>query len=190
MTLHRRQWQRKTGMAALGALAVSALSLGLAPEGATAHDQHTANAMMHDQDGREIGKVVLTETDQGVHIKASLTNIPAGAHGFHLHETGSCEDGFKAAGGHYNPEGNSHGFYHGDGRHAGDLPNIHAEGDEIANAEMFTDLVSLNPDADNSLMDSDGSAVIVHQYPDSYGEQAGAGGRIACGVVTRIKHEH
>ena len=33
------------------------------------------------------------------------------------------------------------------------------------------------------LMDDDGTAVIVHENADTYGEEAGAGDRIACGVI-------
>ena len=32
---------------------------------------------------------------------------------------------------------------------------------------------------------ADGSAIIVHEKPDTYGEDAGAGGRVACGVIAR-----
>ena len=47
---------------------------------------------------------------------------------------------------------------------------------------MFTTLV----DAE-MLMDDDGSAIVVHENPDDHVTQpiGGAGGRVACGVLSR-----
>jgi len=56
-----------------------------------------------------------------------LEHVPPGKHGFHIHENGDCGDGGKAAGGHYNPNGVSHGLLLRDGfqkAHAGDLGNV------------------------------------------------------------------
>ena len=37
------------------------------------------------------------------------------------------------------------------------------------------------------LMDDDGSALIIHENGDTYQSDAGAGGRVACGVITQTK---
>ena len=72
------------------------------------------------------------------------------------------------------------------GMHAGDMPNITVP----AGGKLTFDI--LNPDVTlkagpNSLMDADGSAVMLHAAADDYkGDPAGnAGARIACGVVTK-----
>jgi len=62
---------------------------------------------------------------------------------------------------------------------------IYAGADGAARADYFTAAVTLDADADLSLFDADGSAIIIHENPDTYGEDAGAGGRVACGVITR-----
>jgi Cu-Zn family superoxide dismutase len=117
-------------------------------------------------------------------LHADLKNVPEGGHGFHLHETGKCTPDFDAAGGHYNPKGKDHGFA-GDGPHAGDMANVYAMADGRVLADILNPRVSLFPDSDVTLFDEDGSAIILHEKPDSYGTKAGAGDRIACGVVER-----
>src|SRR4051794_7145630 len=49
------------------------------------------------------GDVVLTDTMQGLRVSGTLVNLPAGNHGFHIHEFGSCVNKADAAGSHYNP---------------------------------------------------------------------------------------
>ena len=136
-------------------------------------------------DGQPRGQVTLTEGPNGVLVQVRAANLTVGEHGFHIHETGECAPDFSAAGGHYNPGGAGHGLMHPEGPHAGDLPNIHAGATGSARADVFTDAVTLAEGADNTLFDADGSAIIVHESPDSYGAEAGAGGREACGVIER-----
>jgi len=143
-----------------------------------------ATADMTDADGNAVGTVTFTESDQGVLIRAELEGLPEGWHGFHLHEAGSCSPDFSAAGDHFNPEGAGHGLLAGGDHHAGDLSNIWVHADGSAKADIFSTDVTLAADGASSLDDDDGTAVIVHENPDSYGEDAGAGGRIACGVLS------
>lgn len=56
--------------------------------------------------------MVISETPYGLLFTPSLKALPAGVHGFHVHEKGSCEPGMKdgkavaalAAGGHFDPQ--------------------------------------------------------------------------------------
>ncbi|MSU91400.1 superoxide dismutase family protein [Rhodobacteraceae bacterium 2CG4] len=143
-----------------------------------------ASAEMTDADGNPVGTVTFTESGHGVLVRAELQGLPEGWHGFHLHQTGSCEPDFAAAGDHYNPADAGHGLLTGGAHHAGDLTNIWVGADGAAKADMFTTDVTLETSGEATLNDDDGTAVIVHENPDSYGEDAGAGGRIACGVVS------
>ena len=145
----------------------------------------TATASISGADGASMGTVVLTQGPNGVLVSADVTGLSPGWHGFHIHETGACTPDFSAAGGHYSPGGEGHGLLHEDGSHAGDLPNINAGADGVARAEHFTDKITLAEDADNSIFDDDGSAIIIHAKPDSYGPDPAAGDRVACGVITR-----
>ena len=159
-------------LAALALLAAAACSSGdYSPEGVGA----TARASLAGPDGQAMGEVTLTQTRTGVLIAADVTGLTPGAHGFH----------FSAAGSHFAPGGEPHGFLHDDGPHAGDLPNIHAGEDGNAHAEYFTDAVTLDDGADHSLFDDDASAFIVHAGPDDYRDVASAGARVACGVIER-----
>ena len=143
----------------------------------------TATADMVAPDGARVGIVTLEEGPNGVLVSAHLEGLTPGSHGFHIHTIGTCTPDFAAAGDHFAPNGHSHGFLHAAPMHAGDLPNLHAAANGTAAADFFTDRITLNPDADTSLFDADGSAFIVHALPDSYGAEAGAGGRVACGVI-------
>lgn len=143
----------------------------------------TAAATMRGPDGEEMGTVTLAQGPRGVLIQARISGLFAGPHGFHIHETGACAPDFSAAGDHFNPTGVGHGPLHAGGEHAGDLPNIiaHAGGDAMA--DYYTAAVTLADGPAHSLFDADGSAIVIHEGPDSYGEAAGAGGRAACGVI-------
>ncbi len=145
----------------------------------------TARAMLAAPDGQAMGEVTLTQTPTGVLIYAEVTGVSPGAHGFHIHGVGACSPDFKAAGSHFAPGGEPHGFLHEDGPHAGDLPNIYAGQDGNARAEYFTAAVTLDDGADHSLFDEDGSAFVVHAGPDDHVDVASAGARVACGVIQR-----
>lgn len=144
-----------------------------------------ATAAMQAPDGSAIGTVTLTQTPHGVLVAADVSGLAPGGHGFHIHTVGSCTPDFAAAGGHFNPGDVGHGYFNAGGVHAGDLPNLYVAADGSARADYFTTAVTLDADAPHSLFDPDGSAVIVHEKPDTYGEDAGAGGRVACGVIER-----
>ena len=143
----------------------------------------TAAATMRGPDGEEMGAVTLTQGPRGVLVQARVSGLSAGPHGFHIHETGACAPDFSAAGDHFNPTGVGHGPLHAGGHHAGDLPNLIAHDNGDALADYYTADVTLADGPAHSLFDADGSAFIIHEGPDSYGEAAGAGGRAACGVI-------
>ncbi len=144
----------------------------------------TATATLNSPDGEPMGEVTFTQGPRGVLIQARVSGLEAGAHGFHIHETGSCEPDFAAAGGHFNPTSAGHGPLHEGGHHAGDIPNLIAHDDGAGLADYYTEDVTLASGVTHSLLDADGSAIVIHVDPDSYGEDAMAGGRVACGVVS------
>ncbi len=41
--------------------------------------------------GARVGEATLRQTAQGVLIAAPFSNLPAGPHAFHIHETGKCK---------------------------------------------------------------------------------------------------
>ena len=93
---------------------------------------------------------------------------------------------FTSAGGHFAPGGTKHGLLSVMGPHAGDLPNVFVPADGKLSFEVLAKDVTLAP-GPRSIFDADGSAVMLHAMGDDYTtDPAGnAGGRIACGVVTK-----
>lgn len=147
----------------------------------------TAAADVKDAEGKSLGTAELSETPNGVLVTVKLSGVPPGEHALHLHTTGQCQaPDFKSAGGHYNPESNSHGFKNPKGAHKGDLPNVYVGSDGALTVDAFVAGVTLAPGA-QSLFDDDGTAIVVHATQDDYStDPAGdAGSRIACGVVEK-----
>ena len=145
----------------------------------------SATATLASPDGDAMGTVMLIQTYHGVLVSADVSGLAEGGHGFHIHTVGTCAPDFAAAGDHFNPGDVGHGYNNPDGVHAGDLPNIYADTDGDARADYFTNAITLDAGADHSIFDADGSAIIIHEKPDTYGADAGAGGRVACGVIQR-----
>ena len=133
-------------------------------------------------DSQISGKVEFEDVAEGLKVKARVYNAPAGKHGFHVHETGSCADGGKAAGGHFNPDGVNHGLLAKDGfahAHAGDMGNIEVASDGTGQLEMVLPQMSLN-----GKYNVIGRSVILHEKEDDFGQPTGnAGSRIGCGVI-------
>jgi Cu-Zn family superoxide dismutase len=128
------------------------------------------------------GTVELKDTPDGLKVSAKLTGLPAGVHGFHIHEFGSCDDSGKAAGGHYNPKDSKHGFLPKDGlhkAHGGDMGNITAGNDGLATLEIVLPKISLTEK--NAV---GGRAIVVHEKADDFSQPTGnAGSRIGCGPI-------
>ena len=122
-----------------------------------------------------------------VRIFLSIKGLQADhEHGFHVHEMGDLTDGCKSAGTHFNPHKHTHGSPSDFLRHAGDLGNILADEEGIAELEMTDSAITLY--GEHSII---GRAVIVHAKRDDEGKggdeeslkTGNAGGRIACGIV-------
>lgn len=146
---------------------------------------YAATATLKAVDGSDVGSVTLTEMPSGVLLQVDIGGIPAGIHGFHIHETASCSPDFGAAGGHFAGGDLQHGFKVEGGPHAGDMPNIHVPESGALSIEIFNTAISLH-DGDGALFDDDGSAIVIHERADDYESQPSgdAGNRLACGVIT------
>lgn len=81
--------------------------------------------------------------------------------------------------------GHKHGFLSQSGSHEGDLPNIDITSFGTGRLDVTTDRVSLAAGA-TSLLDADGSAIVLHAGPDDLRTDpaGGSGDRIACGVLS------
>lgn len=147
-----------------------------------------ATAELRDADDQVVGTVSFEESEAGVRVTLAGTGLPQGTHAFHIHETGECTaPDFTSAGGHFNPTGAQHGLDNPQGPHAGDMPNVDVGADGTVQFSVDNDRIALG-DGQNSILDADGSAVVIHaSADDNVSDPAGnAGDRIACGVVTAL----
>ncbi len=164
------------------AAALLALSLA-APAWAVGE---TATATLRLADGKEIGTVLLTEAAAGVLLKFDLKGLPPGPHAVRVYETGKCEGDLSSAGNVYNPLGAKHGFLNDEGPMAGDLPNIYAAADGSIASEVLSPFLTLSTEAEETLFDADGTAIVISEKPDDYQTEpdGAAGPRLACGIIT------
>ena len=147
----------------------------------------TAGAELRNVNGQPAGAATLTQVDNVVRIELGVQGLPAGTKGVHIHEVGSCEPPtFTSAGGHFNPVGKQHGLLNPQGPHAGDLANIVIGPDGKGRLETSAGLVTLDA-GPNSLLDANGSALIIHAAPDDFRTDptGNSGARIACGVIMK-----
>jgi Cu-Zn family superoxide dismutase len=151
----------------------------------------SATADLKNPSGQTVGRALLTPTAAGVQLVVEVQGLPPGPKALHIHETGACTaPGFTSAGGHFNPDGKQHGSDNPRGAHAGDLPNLVIGSDGTGRLVVNTDRISLATDGRaTSLLDADGSALVVHAAPDDLKTDptGNSGGRIACGVVTPVR---
>jgi superoxide dismutase, Cu-Zn family len=162
------------------------LLLGLA-SAAAAQEGPTATAKLLDREGNRTGEVRLVQTpSSGVLLQIEAWGLKPGTLAIHIHETGRCDPpDFLSAGGHFNPADRAHGLLHPEGLHAGDLLNLQVPESGRVETERSAPHVTLHPGHPNSLLDGDGTAVVIHVAADDYLSQptGDAGDRLACGVI-------
>lgn len=161
--------------------------LGL-PDPARAGGPARAGALLESKSGSAIqGSLKLEELSdgQGVRIFGTLKGLaPLGQHGIHVHEVGDCSDSqAKNAGEHFNPDNRAHGALRTieNATHAGDLGNIIANSDGVAQVEIVSPLLTLS----SGQFAIGDRAIVVHEKADNLASQpAGdSGTRVACGVI-------
>ncbi|WOL17597.1 copper/zinc superoxide dismutase [Canna indica] len=127
----------------------------------------------------------IQDTSTGyTHVRGRITGLTPGNHGFHIHSFGDTTNGCNSTGPHFNPLNKAHGAPGDEERHAGDLGNILANQDGIA--EVYLKDLQIPLCGPNSIL---GRAVVVHTDPDDLGRgghelsksTGNAGARIGCG---------
>ncbi len=146
------------------------------------------------------GTVQMAFSDDGyVTVTVEANGLKPGLHGLHVHQTGVCEQRgvdpanpgmpgfFLSAGGHIAEDDQVHG------NHDGDLPSLLVRAD--GSARLVVESSRLTRDR---VLDGDGSALIIHEKPDNFGnvperytpsvddttkKTGDAGTRVACAVL-------
>jgi Cu-Zn family superoxide dismutase len=191
--------KKETPMKVLPATAALALALPLLAASqekpAPAHDRgamaapavEKAVAVLASAAGDDVaGAVWFAKMADGVHVKARITGLTPGTHGFHIHEFGDCSaPDFTSAGAHFNPMSQPHAGPQAAARHVGDLGNITAGADGVALIDHHDKQIAFS--GHHGVI---GRAVVVHAKADDLKTQptGDAGGRLACGVIGVAKH--
>ncbi|WP_426176428.1 superoxide dismutase [Cu-Zn] SodC [Massilia sp. TWR1-2-2] len=165
-----------------------ALALACAVGAAAAADIRVPMKLLTDAgEDAAAGTVTISESRYGLVFTPSLTGLPPGLHGFHVHENASCATGVKegkpvaglAAGGHYDPAGSKkHGLPWGDG-HLGDLPALAVDAAGNASNPVLAPRLKL--------ADLKGRSLMVHVGGDNHADHpaalGGGGARLVCGPI-------
>jgi Cu-Zn family superoxide dismutase len=174
----------------LAALLACALATAAAGAAAQSTDKLQAPITLVNADGtgKMIGNVTITESSKGLVFTPKLSGLPAGPHGYHVHETGNCsaneKDGKKvpagAAGGHFDPQATKHHAGPAGDGHLGDLPPLVVSSDGSASTAVTAPRLT-------KLSEVKGKALMIHAGGDNYSDKpkplGGGGDRIACGVI-------
>ncbi|CAL4921516.1 unnamed protein product [Urochloa decumbens] len=116
-------------------------------------------------------------------VRGKITGLAPGMHGFHIHVFGDTTNGCNSTGPHFNPHSRPHGAPFDEDRHVGDLGNIVANKDGVA--EVFVRDLQISLIGPHSIL---GRAIVVHADPDDLGRgghelsksTGNAGARIGC----------
>lgn len=133
------------------------------------------------------GELNIRETaDGGLSIVGQVRSLAPGAHGFHVHEFGDCSaPDASSAGDHFRQAGQIHAGPLHQRSHIGDLGNIRANEEGIANIQITSNELCLSRPECSVF----GRAFVVHADPDDLRSQpsGNSGARVACGAVKMKK---
>lgn len=147
-------------------------------------------------DGSEVGSAALIETPspegvKNVTVMVSAAKLTPGKHAVHIHEVGACT-ACSAALSHVDlgPFGNNVPVTANHPYHSGDLINIVIGSGGSGFMTHVTNRIAVSS-GPLSIFDADGAAIVIHALPDLYcpdttNPNCAGGGRVACGVLTRV----
>ncbi|WP_454784313.1 superoxide dismutase family protein [Legionella sp. WA2024007413] len=128
--------------------------------------------------GASVGKIVFEDGKYGLLITPHLTGLPAGIHGFHIHQHPDCGDHAKNAGSHLDPMNTQKHLGPFNQGHLGDLPVLMVDSNGAANVPILAPRLTTK--------DIKGHSIMVHAGGDNYSDNpplGGGGDRIACGKI-------
>lgn len=137
------------------------------------------------------GRIAFLRTERGLEVRARVSGLSPGGHGFHIHEKADCSapDALSAGvhfdadphpDGYIRPGSRAHGHPSGGTHHIGDLPMLEADG--RGEARLDAVLPGLTLQGAQGIL---GRSVVIHAAPDDYTTQptGNAGAALACAVI-------
>jgi superoxide dismutase, Cu-Zn family len=156
---------------------------GMSRQSAMEEPLQATAALQPTKGSKAFGEATFEQIGDKLHVIVNAQGLtPNQEHGFHIHETGDCSSGDgMSAGGHFNPQGKSHGNPASGEHHAGDLPGLKADAHGHAKLDATLSGITLAP-GPNSIV---GRGLVIHADPDDYKTQpsGNSGARLACGVI-------
>lgn len=122
------------------------------------------------------GQIEFVQSGELLELSGEISGLAAGEHGFHVHEGTSCD----TPGEHFAPYGMNHGDPAAEEHHLGDLGNVTANAEGVANLSMSTQQLALDGTHPIS-----GRVLVVHAERDDLTTQpsGNSGDAVACGVI-------
>ncbi|CAG9760572.1 unnamed protein product [Ceutorhynchus assimilis] len=126
-----------------------------------------------------------------IFIRGNITGLSPGKHGLHIHQAGDLRDGCDKLGGHFNPYLVHHGGSKSAIRHVGDLGNVEAKDDGVAEIVTIDPIMSLSGGPRGIV----GRALVVTEKEDDLGQADNAnslvdgnsGKPLACGIIAYVR---
>ncbi len=158
----------------------------MAADDAMMVEADSAATMLMDAEGNEVGRVIAERAGEGVALTIMVEGLAPGAHGAHVHDTGSCEPDFMAAGPHWGP-------FDAELNLADEDDSNDSENAMIMVGEDGTGSLEYTLDGEvtfDAMLEGDGSAFVIHQRSEDpmMETPSGNGDRIACGVFQPSPH--
>lgn len=144
----------------------------------------SASTTLRNADGRDVGRLRVTEGPGAIRIRVQVHGVPPGVHGLHVHAGAACGPApFEDAGPHFDPtHAEQHGGPLGNG-HAGDLGNVEVGSNGKGKVDFVTRRLSLGSDS----LALRGRTLVLHADLDNLSDtppNGGSGARIACGEIS------
>jgi len=127
------------------------------------------------------GNVEFIQKGKEVILNVKVSGLKPGLHAIHIHEKADCSsaDG-SSAGGHWNPTEHDHGKWGEAHFHRGDIGNLEANEEGVAELNFKTDQWCIGcEDTSKNVL---GHSIIIHADEDDFETQptGNAGGRVGC----------
>lgn len=132
------------------------------------------------------GLLLFMSRGEFVAIRGVIDGLEPGKHGLTINESGNITENCDAVGAHFNPYGKEHGPETSENSHLGDLGNVDASDELIAQVQIISRRLRLH--GNESVVSR---SCVVYEKPDDYGSKGDVlskstgsmGDPVGCGLI-------